>query len=809
MENIYRLFKFPFFCLFFLLSIKYYSKKNNDKKEILNNKRIKIDIIFKNISQKKIPIKFKQIILDTDKNETIGNKRSITKKVTSKNENQNKNNKSSIINNNFDINQISKEEEINSDSKININNKRILKDILFINGCDINLIPHPYRYRVLHQIEQLNTGFLESDECFYLNLEPFMVLNYRIFIFFRCPWTEKIEQSIVLAKSLNKKVLFDIDDLVIDTKYTEIISYIKTLSPSEKALYDDGVMRIGKTLKLCDGSLTTTEGLANELKNYVTNVFINRNVASEEMWKISQDALIKKDNITNNENIIIGYFSGSITHISDIEMIKPALIQILKEFKNVQLLLLGELALPDLLNDFPNQIINKTFIDWRELPEIISNVDINIAPLEKNIFNEAKSENKWVEASLVKVPTIASNCGGFKEVIKNNETGLLCNDINEWYNSLKILINNEYLRKIIGENAYNYCKEKYNTIYTGRYLVNYINSIANKHIGFYLPSLQISGGIYVVLKHACILKDAGWDVDIIIPDASINLFEFEEHKFNIISLNGDKISSQYDIIVATLYTTIYFILDYFRAKKKIYLVQGYETDFNQYGSYFRAVAERTYSIPYDIEYVTISKWCKSWLWEKYGKKARYVPNGIDLDNFNPHRRNLSEKKIRILIEGDSSSYYKNIDESFKIIEKLDKNKFEIWYLSNNGKPKDWYQIDKFLNEIPHEKVNQVYEECDILLKSSWLESFSYPPLEMMATGGYCIVSPNDGNTEYLKDGENCLLYKLGDINDAVKCFERLISDEQLQLQLYENGILTARKRDWKNYLNQIISLYDN
>ena len=41
----------------------------------------------------------------------------------------------------------------------------------------------------------------------------------------------------------------------------------------------------------------------------------------------------------------------------------------------------------------------------------------------------------------------------------------------------------------------------------------------------------------------------------------------------------------------------------------------------------------------------------------------------------------------------------------------------------------------------------IYSECDILLKSSWLESFSYPPLEMMATGGYCIVAPNDGNKE--------------------------------------------------------------
>ena len=78
---------------------------------------------------------------------------------------------------------------------------------------------------------------------------------------------------------------------------------------------------------------------------------------------------------------------------------------------------------------------------------------------------------------------------------------------------------------------------------------------------------------------------------------------------------------------------------------------------------------------------------------------------------------------------------------------------------------------------------------------------------MMATGGYSIVVPNDGNKEYLKDEENCLLYKLGDLDSAVRNIERLLTDEQLQQKLYENGLITAKNRDWKNYKSQIISLY--
>jgi len=161
-----------------------------------------------------------------------------------------------------------------------------------------------------------------------------------------------------------------------------------------------------------------------------------------------------------------------------------------------------------------------------------------------------------------------------------------------------------------------------------------------------------------------------------------------------------------------------------------------------------------------------------------------------------------------LIEGSSYTFFKNVDESFKIIEKLDKNKFEIWYMSYGGKPKVWYQIDKFFYKISKDKVNQIYEKCDILLKSSWLESFSYPPLEMMATGGYCIVVPNEGNKEYLIDGENCLFYKLGDIDSAISNIQKLILDEKLQNYLYENGLKTAKNRDWKNLKNEILDLYD-
>ena len=80
---------------------------------------------------------------------------------------------------------------------------------------------------------------------------------------------------------------------------------------------------------------------------------------------------------------------------------------------------------------------------------------------------------------------------------------------------------------------------------------------------------------------------------------------------------------------------------------------------------------------------------------------------------------------------------------------------------------------------------------------------------MMATGGYVIIVLNGGNKEYLKDGENCIIYKLGDINSSVNIINKLVSDEKLQEHLYVNGLITAQERDWKKFKDKIISLYNN
>lgn len=674
-------------------------------------------------------------------------------------------------------------------------------DILIINGCTL---PHPQRYRVDHQVEQLLASGVATDRINYTDLTMDKLKYYRGFIFYRCPITPTIEEFITTAKKENKTVFFDIDDLVIDKKYTKTIKYLETMSKEEKNLYDDGVERMQKTLRMCDYAITTTERLAEELKNYVSEVYINRNVASETMVELSESA---RKNKQSHDDVIIGYLSGSITHNPDIEYVKPALIKIMNKYKNTKLKLVGEIELPDDLKEFQDRIIVEQFVDWQKLPEIIASIDINLAPLEDSIFNEAKSENKWLEAALVKTVTLASDLGAFHQMINDGVDGILFKNEKDFEKKLEKLVKDKEYREEVATNAYNRVIKNNVTTYSGHGLAKFIKSKLHKNIAFVLPTTNISGGVNVVIRHIGMLKKQGYDVTVINMDDNDTDIESRWGTVRVLKKHKTKFNGYFDTMVATLWATLDFIKKYPNVKNRMYLVQNYETDFADFGKFMRIEANATYEDETGVKYLTISKWCENWLKEKFEKECKYAPNGIDLQQFEFKKRNF-KGKIKILVEGNSDDYYKNVDESFKIVEKLDKKKYEIHFLSYQGTPKKWYYVDKFMHKVPYSEVGKVYQEADILIKSSILESFSYPPLEMMATGGLVVVAPNGGNIEYIKDEENCLFYEPGNINDAVEKIERLAKDSKLRDKLIKGGVNTSKAREWKKIEKEIIELYE-
>ncbi len=683
-------------------------------------------------------------------------------------------------------------------------NDRICTDVLFVNG---SYLKHPARYRVSHQMEQLEAQNISCSEVFYTELSNDLVSNYRLFVFFRCAYTEALKEFIDIAHKYNKTIIYDIDDMVFDRRYVDEIPYLSNLSVLEREAYYESVDGCRKMLDLCDAAVVSTEGIAKEISRYVPEVYVNRNMISEQMASLSEIACcrVRKKRCTN---VTLGYFSGSNSHVDDLKIILNPLVKILQTYKDVVLLLSGEIAVPDSLKDYGKRIKHRRFVDWRRLPELIAEVDINLAPLENSIFNQGKSENKWTEAAMVRRATVASKVGGFAESIVHGETGMLCASEDEWFESLVALIESKELREKIAVNAYGYVTKHYMCVSRDDGYARFLCTHMKKNILMVLPTVKISGGSLVAIRHCTFLQEAGYDVTVLSEEISVER-EVKMSGRVIPVLNKDRydLRTSYDMAVATLWSTMDFVMNYPKISERRYLVQGYESDLVKYGDARRLAAERTYGYTHNIQYLTVSKWCQRWLFEKYHKKARYAPNGIDLTVFWPQKRKLI-LPVRILIEGDCSDVNKNVDESFAITNKLDRDRFEIWYMSYHGRPKSWYVIDHYICDIPNEQTAEIYRSCDILIKSSVLESFSYPPLEMMATGGYVIARSNDGNKEYLSDGYNCLLYDADKLETGDICIERIITDENLQNKLYKNGLITVTSRDWKLIKESIIGLYE-
>lgn len=686
---------------------------------------------------------------------------------------------------------------------------RVYRDILFISGCNEQL-PHPHRYRVVHQMEQLEAGGYTCDTVYFQELKPWMVRCYGAFVIFRCPMTDTLREFATMAKQMNKPLWYDVDDLVIDTKYTDQIPFLDRMQPEERQAYDQNVRNMGELLSLCDAAVTTTAALAEELKQYVPEVLINRNCASDEMLLLSEAVLKEKQKKNEADGtakkVRLGYFSGSATHLDDIEMIVPVLKQLLGKNPNLELLIVGILELPVELKLFASQIQMEGFVDYQKLPERIASVDINLAPLTDTIFNRAKSENKWVEAALVQTVTAASNLGAFAEMVQDGEDGVLCRDEAEWLEKLQWLIDDEPARKAIAGRAYGRCSRECVTIFHATGICEWVERHWNLRCAFVLPAMEISGGIRVALLHAEMLVKAGAQVSLFALEGEAEWYHEGDFHFPVLSAEREKLQGTLDLAVATMWNTAEFVEQSSKIRKKKYLVQNFEVGFYPPGSPYRIATSATYRMRSPMEYVTISKWCQNWLREEYHTEAAYLPNGID-PSFYPKRGRDLQGKIRILIEGDCSAEHKNVDESFRIVEQLDLEKFEIWYMSYNGNPKSWYRVDRFLYRVPYEKTPEVYAACDILLKTSLLESFSYPPLEMMASGGYVVAVPNGGNLEYLKDGENCILYPQGNLAEAKAAIERILTDAELRKKLDTGAEETVKERNWKRIEPQILEQY--
>lgn len=330
------------------------------------------------------------------------------------------------------------------------------KSVLFV----VEEVTFSSRYRVDHLREQLVYQGITSDCLTMKEALKEDLQKYENIVVYRASQPKQVRKLVGMAKKHSKQVFYDIDDFIFEY---DCIKELEFLRHEEYNNFKEYCDKIKKTMMQCDAYITSTNALAEQISKSMKSdkVYINRNIASAEMAVISlaDKCHVKKD----SEKIVLGYFSGTKTHDKDFEMIKDVLLNILEKHSYVYLRMGGQIKLSNEFTPYIKRIETFEFVSWKQLPKLIAEVDINLMPLENSVFHTCKSENKWQEAALVGVPTIASYNSELAWAITDNENGFLCKDNKEWEDKLEKLIVDEQLRNKIASCAHEKVMREYTT----------------------------------------------------------------------------------------------------------------------------------------------------------------------------------------------------------------------------------------------------------------------------------------------------------------------------------------------------------
>jgi glycogen(starch) synthase len=112
--------------------------------------------------------------------------------------------------------------------------------------------------------------------------------------------------------------------------------------------------------------------------------------------------------------------------------------------------------------------------------------------------------------------------------------------------------------------------------------------------------------------------------------------------------------------------------------------------------------------------------------------------------------------------------------------------------------------------VGRRELPAIYAESDaVVFPVQWEEPWGLVPLEAMAVGVPVVATGRGGSGEFLRDGENCLVYRPAD--DPVElaaAVHRLAEDEGLRGRLRTDGLDTAARHDERAFREAVVQEHE-
>lgn len=238
------------------------------------------------------------------------------------------------------------------------------------------------------------------------------------------------------AANLGKPVVMDMDDdllsLPIHHPDRVKLNYAKAQIPILTGMVQAAALTV------------TTPYLADQLRRYNSNIFVLPNFLDDSLWKFNAPQV---DPVGDKIRI---FFMGTVTHVPDLEMLKPAFRALAMKYPGrLEYMFYG--ANLKFEESIPATIINcqsETFVyaDYVKIA-LAQKANIAIAPLENIPYNHCKSSIKFFEYSATGLPGVYSRVTPYTTVIEEGVNGFTAATMDDWIDTISQLIENPQLRE--------------------------------------------------------------------------------------------------------------------------------------------------------------------------------------------------------------------------------------------------------------------------------------------------------------------------------------------------------------------------
>jgi glycosyltransferase involved in cell wall biosynthesis len=105
------------------------------------------------------------------------------------------------------------------------------------------------------------------------------------------------------------------------------------------------------------------------------------------------------------------------------------------------------------------------------------------------------------------------------------------------------------------------------------------------------------------------------------------------------------------------------------------------------------------------------------------------------------------------------------------------------------------------------EVARLYATATAFVLTSVHEGYGLPILEAWACGCPVVCTDADGNMDFCRDGENCLIVAKDDPDGLAKTLDRLLTDRELQQHLRAGGFATVAQYTWDRAIGLLDEFY--